>query len=96
MISAEGISGTVALALADGASAPVSALAEGRFRYNTGANRLEFSENTSPWTPFSALAGYWGQTGTVIHPITLTDEVVVGASAVVGSIRRRRTRKART
>ena len=85
MISAEGISGTVALALADGASAPVSALAEGRFRYNTGANRLEFSENTSPWTPFSALAGYWGQTGTVIHPITLTDEVVVGASAVVGT-----------
>jgi hypothetical protein len=84
-VSTEGLPGSVVLAIADGASAAVSALAEGRLRYNTAFNRLEFSENASPWTPFSALAGYWSQTGTVVHPTTLTDQVAVGTSSLAGS-----------
>lgn len=85
MISAEGISGNVALALADGASAPIAALNEGRFRYNTAASRLEFSEHTSPWVPFSALANWWDRTGTNVYPSTITDTVTIGTASVLGS-----------
>jgi hypothetical protein len=53
-VSTEGGPGNVVLAVADGASAPVSNPNEGRFRYDPGAGRLEFSQNGSPWTAFSA------------------------------------------
>lgn len=86
-VSAEGAAGSVVLALADGASAPVSALNEGRFRYNPTLSRLEFSENTGAWTPFGTGTGFWSRTGTVVHPTTITDDVAVGVTSTVGSER---------
>jgi len=55
-VSAEGDTGAVVLAIADGASAPVSLPNELRFRYNDTLSRGEYSENGGPWTPFSGSA----------------------------------------
>jgi hypothetical protein len=84
-VSAEGASGSVVLAIADGASAPVSALNEGRFRYNPTASQIEFSQNGSAWSPLGSGAGYWNRTGTTVYPSTVTDDVAIGASAMSGT-----------
>lgn len=87
MISHEGASGNVALCLADGASAPVSALSQGRFRYNNTLSRLEYSENGGPWTPLTGggSAGGWTDDGLVVRLTTSTDTVSIGNNLMLGT-----------
>lgn len=87
MISHEGASGNVALCLADGASAPVSALSQGRFRYNNALSRLEYSENGGPWTPLTGggSAGGWTDDGLVVRLTTSTDTVSIGNNLMLGT-----------
>jgi len=87
VISHEGASGNVALCLADGASAPVSALAQGRFRYNSALSRLEYSENGGPWTPLTSggSGGGWTDDGLVVRLTTATDTVSVGNNLMAGT-----------
>ncbi len=84
-ISAEGATGGVFLAIADGGSASISALNEARFRYDPGASQLQYSENNGPWTPLSSLANWWSRAGTNVYPTTVTDTVSIGVAAVAGS-----------
>lgn len=85
MISAEGIAGSAVLALSDGASAPTSALNEGRFRYNPGANQLEYSQNGGAWTAFGAGAtSPWTNVAGTVYPNNTTDDVVIGATSMSG------------
>lgn len=88
MIAAEGASGAIFLSIADGAAAPLSALGEGRFRYNTLLNRLEYSENGAAYLPFAGGGGggYWTRSPFgFIYPTTVPDKVIVGAAAPSGT-----------
>lgn len=82
-ISAEGGPGNAILALADGASASVSNSNEGRFRWNTPLNRLEYSENGGPWQPFVTGGGSDSSVLTCSALVNLSDAVAITAAATV-------------
>lgn len=84
-ISAEGGPGAIALAITDGATAPVSNPGEGRFRWNTPLNRLEYSENGGPWGPFASGGGGGNDSSVLIcsASVNLNDAVAITASASV-------------
>jgi hypothetical protein len=87
VISVEGASGNVALCLADGAIAPLSALGQGRLRYNSALSQLEYSQNGSVYVPFSGGGGGggWTDDGAVVRLTTAADSVSIGNNLMAGS-----------
>jgi hypothetical protein len=71
----------------DGDSAPVSAAAHGRIRYNETTNRFEVSENGGAWTQMvgGATAGGWTDDGTIVRLTTSSDSVAIGTSSLFGT-----------
>lgn len=78
--------------LRQGSVAAVSPAGSGRIRYNETLSRLEASENGGAYFPLAApAAGGWIDDGAIVHTVTATDAVVIGAAALVGTERFRLT-----
>lgn len=93
-LRAEDTSGgtTAVLTLDDGATAAISAVGEGRIRYNDITMMVEVSQNAGAYTPiFAPSGGGWTDDGAVVRLTTSSDDVVIGAVATVGTERLRVT-----
>jgi hypothetical protein len=82
----DSVNNLAGLELTDGDSLPVSAGGVGRIRYNSATNLFEASENGGAYTPFVGSAGVgWTRVGTIVELTTITDDVAIGAAAMVGT-----------
>jgi hypothetical protein len=87
VISVEGGTGAAFMAVADGASAPVSDANQARLRYNTGSNQLELSQNGGAYVPIGGGSGSGGWTdgGAVVYLTTSADTVAIGSNSMAGA-----------